>query len=103
MVSKASQSGSISWFKGVNCTGWRVSIEAEWEFAARGGKSHKYAGSNNLDEVAWYSFNRSSKTHSVCGKDVNPSTSSNPAQLVNIQQLGIPLFSGGVMSFCDIQ
>lgn len=28
--------------------------EAEWEYAARGGQSYKYAGSNNPDEVAWY-------------------------------------------------
>ena len=31
--------------------------EAQWEYAARGGKKnsgHKYSGSDNLDEVAWY-------------------------------------------------
>lgn len=31
--------------------------EAQWEYAARGGqksKGYKYAGSNTLDEVAWY-------------------------------------------------
>lgn len=36
---------------------FRMLTEAEWEFAARGGnlsKGYKYAGSNNLDEVAWY-------------------------------------------------
>ncbi len=34
--------------------------EAEWEFAARGGnksKHYKYSGSNNLDDVAWYTTN----------------------------------------------
>ena len=32
--------------------------EAEWEGAARGGKDYTtYAGSNNIDEVAWYTVN----------------------------------------------
>ena len=62
---------AVSWSKGVNCTGWRLPTEAEWEYAARGGENYKYSGSNNIDEVAWYNKNSNNETHSVCSKKVN--------------------------------
>jgi len=31
--------------------------EAEWEYAARGGQNYKYAGSHDVDDVAWYTSN----------------------------------------------
>ena len=37
--------------------GYRLPTEIEWEWAARGGESYKYAGSDNVDEVAWYKGN----------------------------------------------
>ena len=48
--------------------------EEEWEYAARGGQKSqgfRYAGSNNLDEVAWYRDNSEGSTHPVCEKKPN--------------------------------
>ena len=45
--------------------------EAEWEYAARGGQDFIYAGSNDPDEVAWYSENSGVSTKPVGTKQAN--------------------------------
>ena len=48
--------------------------EEEWEYAARGGRKsrgYKYAGSNDIDEVAWYRDNGDGTTHPVGEKKPN--------------------------------
>ncbi len=54
-----------------NAQGYRLPTEAEWEYSARSGQRFKYAGSNNVDEVAWYDDNSDYETHPVGLKQPN--------------------------------
>ena len=56
---------------GSGANGFRLPFEAEWVFAAKGGQNFEYAGSDNIDEVAWYDKNSGKKTHEVAQKKPN--------------------------------
>ena len=69
---------------------FHLPTEAEWEYAARGGKksnSYLYAGSNNVDDVAWYGKNSGGTTQPVGTKQPN--------------ELGIYDMSGNVIEWCS--
>ncbi|MDX2072578.1 MAG: formylglycine-generating enzyme family protein [Haliscomenobacter sp.] len=68
---------------------FRLPTEAEWEFAARGGKKSDgfyYVGGDKLDEVGWYKDNSYDETKQVGLKLAN--------------ELGLHDLSGNVMEWC---
>jgi formylglycine-generating enzyme required for sulfatase activity len=68
---------------------FRLPTEAEWEYAAKGGKESKgyqYSGSDTIDEVAWYAGNSEKRVH--------PSGKKKP------NELGLYDMTGNLWEFC---
>lgn len=109
---KAVMGSNPSFFKGdnlpVECVSWndcqvfiqnlnqltgkqfRLPTEAEWEYAARGGRKsrgYKYAGGNDIGLVAWYEDNSGNETHPVATKQAN--------------ELGVYDMSGNAWEWCS--